>query len=136
MIIVDKNEIKDAVTVNPRALSLLEKGSTALYDKKLEELNFDQASLLLGGLVMSVTQAEKSRVSEEGRTIVDSELDGKEAIEGYGKEVARALAPHIDDERTLIINVVRNKTLWDVIRNREPKTVKTFRYQNEPTQYS
>jgi hypothetical protein len=133
---MDINETQSAVTVDPNALNILEKGSTHLFDKKLDELNFEQVSLLLGGLVMSMTQAEKSNVSDEGRVIIDSELDGKEAIENYGIRAAKEFAPHIDDERTLIINVVRNKTLWETIRNREPKVLKTLRFQNEPIHYS
>ena len=130
------NEDKTTFMVSPDVLVVIEERSTDLFDKKLEELDYEQASSLLGGLIMAITRSENTTVSDEGRVIVDSKMDGKDAVENYGVRMAEDLAPRIDDEQTLIINIVRNKTLWDTIRKREPKVLKTMRFKTEPVQYS
>lgn len=123
------------VTVNPRAFDLMQRGAEQAFGKPVGELDFDEASRLVGGIVMATTQGGSGKVSHEGRVVVDSEADGKEALAGYGRQMAREMAPRIDDERELVINVTRNKTLWDTIRRREPKVEHTFRFRNEPPQY-
>lgn len=115
---------------------ILQQGSEDVFGKRIDDLNFDEASRLLGGAIMASTSSTAGRVSREGKVIVDAIEDGQEALAGYGRQVAREIAPRIDDERELIINIVRNKTLWDTIRGRDPKVDQTLRYRNDPPQYA
>lgn len=132
----EQGQSPQEVTVNPRAFELMQKGSEQAFGKEVGDLSFDEASRLVGGIVMATTQGGNGKVTSEGRVIVDSEADGQEALSGYGRQWAKEMAPHIDDERELVINVTRNKTLWDSIRRREPKVEHTFRFRNEPPQYA
>ncbi|HYH74837.1 MAG TPA: hypothetical protein VD735_02640 [Candidatus Saccharimonadales bacterium] len=84
---------------------------------------------------MAATQGEGSQVMDGDRVVLDSEADGAEAPAGYGRQLAGELAPQIDDERGLVINVLRNKTLWDIVRRRTPQVGQTFQFRNDPPQY-
>lgn len=126
-----------AVELNLRAFKLMQQGSEDLFSKKIDALNFDEASKLVGGVVMAIAASHKGRITNhDGSVLVDSEADGLEAFEGYGRQKTKELAPQIDDERELVISVVRDKTIWDAVRGRKPKVEQEFRFRNEPPQYA
>ncbi|MGV9001655.1 MAG: hypothetical protein ACOH18_01730 [Candidatus Saccharimonadaceae bacterium] len=134
----DNTEIVAEVDVNADGFESLQEVSLNLFERQLTELSYEDAAFLVGGLIRGLTQSEGMRVisTVNGRVVVDSKLDGKESMENFGMQQARELTPGIDDEGELIINVVRNKTVWDVIRNRKPKVIKTLRYKNEPMEHA
>jgi hypothetical protein len=122
--------------VNPSAFELVQAYSNQEFGRPVGELNFEEASRLVGSIMVTATQHGSGTLSQEGRVIIDSAADGPEAFAAFGRQSAREIASRIDDERELVINVVRNKTLWDAILRRKPKTEETFRFRNEPPQYA
>ena len=126
-------------TINSATLQYLHAGSVQEFGKTFGELSLTEASGILGGVVVaSLSHAADSRFATEdgGRTIVHQEADGKDAVIGFGKQWARETAPKFDDERGLIIKVLRNKTFWDKIRRRQPEVEYTYSFRNEPPQYA
>ncbi len=127
------------LTVNPAVFKYLQEGATQHLGREFGALNFDEASQLLGSLVFnSLLNADGGTVDTYSgdRTVLDFQADGKDAMVGFGSRFAREIASNIDDERELIINVTRRKRLWHKVFRRQPKIEHTFRFRNEPPQYS
>lgn len=124
------------IIIDHRTFELMQRGSEQEFDKQVGELNFDEASILVGGVSIFFAQKGSGKVTHEGRTTIDSGADGREALEGHVRQTAREMAPHIDDERELVIKVTSNRTFLDAIRRRGPKIERTFSFRNEPPQYT
>lgn len=127
------------VTVNARTFNLMRKGAQEAFEKEVGDLDYDEASHLVGAMVVRLAQGKSKGTAtstDNGLAIVDSEQDGKQAFVGFAQLMAKEFAPRIDDEREIILNVTRNRNLWETIRGRNPKITKTYHFRNEPPQYA
>jgi hypothetical protein len=104
------------------------------YGKEVDALSYDEAMFVIGSYFEgAASNLDYGTVEEGDRTILDSNKDGKDAVKGYVNKMTEQWAPRIDDERELILNVVRKPTLWETIRsfNREGRLVRSYHYRGE-----
>lgn len=106
------NDITIELAVNLPVFTLMQASSHEIFEKGIAELTFDEAARLVGGTMIAlVSTMDKGKVTLEGQTVIDAQQDGREAIEGYARQMANNMAPQVDDEREIILNVTRDRTL-------------------------
>ena len=106
------------------------------FGKQIDSLSFEEASHIVGALLVSSGPESKGVIKSNGNVVVDSAEDGSEAFNNASRTIANELAPKIDDERTLIINLIKKPSLWEFIRGRQPKVIASHTYHDEPPQYA
>ncbi len=120
--------------LDPRDYGLMQEISKQAFGKDIHVLDHGEASRLVGGFMMSITQNRSGEVARKGQVVVNSIADGQEAFAGYGRQWTRELDPQADNGRDIILKVARDRTRWEAIRNRKPKIVQTYHYRDEPPQ--
>lgn len=131
-----KHEVSNQIqcTINENGLRMLTGLAQSAFGKEFDQMNFDEAARLFTS-VLSL-YGEGTVTGPDGRIIADSRLDGVQAASGVRRNIAKKYLPRIDDERELILSVIKNKSIWDKIRKRDPKTVQTFSFKNQPPEYA
>ncbi len=130
MFLIPKNADEVEVVVIPRTFNIIEEASLFHFDEPLADLDYDKAAGLIGGVYVSIAKAQDSRATLNGGYVIDSELDGKEAVVGHAQVTADELRPRIDDERVLVLNVLGSRNVWHTIVGRSTKIEQSLRFSN------
>jgi hypothetical protein len=117
------------MVINVDAYEYLQQTSRGTYEKEIGELELGEVSMLIGAMIVSLSESGNARVRSQNRTVVDAVADGQEALRSYSRKAAENLVGHIEDNGELILNVIRNKTRWDSILRRGPRIEHTLYYR-------
>jgi hypothetical protein len=142
---MNEPEKKSSVHItNPAGHNLLQGLSEQVWGIPLDQLSYADASQLVedmgavgvrGGFTDHVVR------DEEGRIVIDSEKDGPGAAEGHARQQGARERYNPDAYDELVIMVEQDVSTWGEIfralRNHgRPAVLHTYRYPNEPPQYT
>ncbi len=118
----------DVVQVNELGHLALKAAAVIGYDKKLDNLTYVESVDVLkvsteAGIRngIRITQADI-----EGRVVVDSYLDGADATKQRLDKFWQSRVDGRTDESELVVHVMKDQTIWNRIRGREPQVMKTY----------
>jgi hypothetical protein len=116
------------VQVGSEKLAQMDQEALTEYGKPVSEFSYDEAALVVSGMVCALRGGLVK--NSDGRAIVDSTIDGESAFIGASEMLGRELAPKIDDEREITLEVFGNLSFWNFIRKRKPEVVATYSFKN------
>lgn len=119
------------IEISPAAYSFMSSRASEWYGRGLGDLSLSEVWKLITSIVPFSTEGMVID-DESGSVVVDSELDGKEALRSaLQHNMAKDAEP--ETIRELTIQVLHNKRLWHRILGREPTVKTAFHYSDSDT---